>query len=397
MPKILITGNGFDLNLRLPTLYADFINIVKHITTNEDISFDTIYSLCTKKEHIKKEFENFEFDINKVNKLKELALENVWFNFFKNEYEIDTWIDFENRIEYALNNIFLSIEKIRDKVFVEGESIKKNHIRYPNAYLNNNFLLIKLLYSFKITKQTSGNYFIFNTSYLNKLNSYYTDINDQKICSFLSKELKKFKIIFNLYFEIFVLPLYSNSKQILKQTLFSKITHHYTFNYTPTFENIYEKEITQYLHGKINSVENRIVLGIDEIPNNIDNKLLLPFTKYFQKLDLTTDYKFIHDFDTRDRDGYYFYFFGHSLDTSDKEYIDEVFSFLKSSQAEKKKITVIYHDEAARSKLLINLLSIRGKSEIIDMQKNETLVFLHKDSVELENDLMKDLKYEPYI
>jgi len=31
MPKILITGNGFDLNFGLPTLYSDFIQILNFI------------------------------------------------------------------------------------------------------------------------------------------------------------------------------------------------------------------------------------------------------------------------------------------------------------------------------------------------------------------------------
>jgi len=31
MPKILITGNGFDLNFCLPTLYSDFIQILNFI------------------------------------------------------------------------------------------------------------------------------------------------------------------------------------------------------------------------------------------------------------------------------------------------------------------------------------------------------------------------------
>ena len=31
MPKILITGNGFDLNLNLPTSYSDFIKILSNL------------------------------------------------------------------------------------------------------------------------------------------------------------------------------------------------------------------------------------------------------------------------------------------------------------------------------------------------------------------------------
>lgn len=39
MPKILITGNGFDLHHKLPTHYNDFMKVVKQILA------DTISSL----------------------------------------------------------------------------------------------------------------------------------------------------------------------------------------------------------------------------------------------------------------------------------------------------------------------------------------------------------------
>lgn len=44
MPKILITGNGFDLNFNLPTSYSDFINILSNLKDIEEYNFDSIYS-----------------------------------------------------------------------------------------------------------------------------------------------------------------------------------------------------------------------------------------------------------------------------------------------------------------------------------------------------------------
>ena len=35
MPKILITGNGFDLNFGLPTGYSDFIKICKKLQNSK--------------------------------------------------------------------------------------------------------------------------------------------------------------------------------------------------------------------------------------------------------------------------------------------------------------------------------------------------------------------------
>lgn len=107
MPRILITGNGFDLHHKLPTTYKDFIKIVSYLGNNDDYSFIKIYGNL---DSFKSISENFKDDINfneeNVKLINEIANKNLLFNFFRDELEIETWIDFENKIEYLLKNVF---------------------------------------------------------------------------------------------------------------------------------------------------------------------------------------------------------------------------------------------------------------------------------------------------
>jgi archaellum biogenesis ATPase FlaH len=82
-----------------------------------------------------------------------------------------------------------------------------------------------------------------------------------------------------------------------------------------------------------------------------------------------------------------FCFFGHSLDKSDSSYINEVFDFVNELNSQSNKIIVVYHNENSKSKLLVNLLSIRGKNDIEDLMKEEVLVFRNINSEELKREL----------
>ena len=53
MPKVLITGNGFDLSLGLPTSYSDFISIINLLNSGIEIDYNTIYSRVENYTYIK--------------------------------------------------------------------------------------------------------------------------------------------------------------------------------------------------------------------------------------------------------------------------------------------------------------------------------------------------------
>ncbi|RTY87999.1 AbiH family protein [Flavobacterium sp. GT3R68] len=396
MPKILITGNGFDLNIGLPTSYNDFIKILSFVDGHHSFDFETVYSKSANHESIVSKFNSFEFDTKNIESLKHLIGKNQWFRFFKNEYEIETWIDFENKIEYVLKNLFASLEFIKDSAFSKG-SLLENEIYYGSDLFKNNIEIMEVLSKFEIISLDNHRNITLNTKFLISKYGYFIDIDLDKITKNLLSELYVFKKIFNYYFEIFVIPLYEKSKS-KSYPFFSKINKHYTFNYTPTFEKIYgNKQITKFLHGKINSVENKIVLGINEIPKNesLEKRHFLPFTKYFQKLNNNTDYIFIKEFETKVNNNYSFFFWGHSLDKSDEDYLNEVFDFVNELKTKTKKIIIIYHNEKAKSVLLLNILNVRGKKDIQDLMRSQVLQFLHIESKELQNELNRDISSRP--
>lgn len=121
MPKILITGNGFDLNLNLPTSYINFIKVLNNLEFLTDYTFEKIYSPCTNFEELKYSFKNsIDFDKSEILNLKSLLKNNLWYKFFKSELNIESWIDFEQKIEYVLRNIFKSLDILKDSVFSSG-------------------------------------------------------------------------------------------------------------------------------------------------------------------------------------------------------------------------------------------------------------------------------------
>ena len=391
MPKILITGNGFDLNFGLPTYYSDFIKILSHLET-KNIDFDSLYSNSHNYAKILENFNKFNFNYEKTELLKKEIKKNVWYNFFKEEFEIETWIDFENKIEYVLKILFSSVEYIKKNIFDKG-SLSEDKIHYNTKLFNNNIEIIEVLNKFNIIFVDDHYGIKLNQEYLIKKYNFFTDINLDKITKYLYQELIHFKTIFNYYFEVFVFPFYDNVKIKIDRTLFASINKHFTFNYTPTFEKIYKKSnTTNFLHGTIDSNTNQIVLGINEIPNNqIDKKYFLPFTKYFQKLNNNTDYIFIKEYDKKKSYNYIFFFWGHSLDSSDEDYINEVFDFVETVRSSIKKIVVIYHDDNSKSNLLINLLNIRGKKNIQEHMRTGTLTFNNINSPELKKHLSRDI------
>lgn len=391
MPNILITGNGFDLSFGLPTAYSHFITILNEIKNNASIDYEFIPKTTLSNNILKQHFKEFELDKTKIDLLKIEIKDNLWFNYFKNEYDLESWIDFEIKIEKILILILSSSKNLRDQVFSKQSINSTEEIEFKSILFQNNVDVMKCLEKFKIIELSEYYDIKLNKKYLIEKYNHYIDIDIKAITDDLIKELDQFKKIFNQYFEIFVTPFYDNKISHSNDNKFSKIDYHYTFNFTTTFEKIYNTQIkTSYLHGKIGGGSNSIVLGINDIPNNqIDRKYFLPFTKYFQKLNYQTNFEFISRIKKNKSLKYQFFFYGHSLDNSDKDYINEVFDFIDKSISVK--IIVIYHDDNSKSKLLINLLDIRGKDNIQSLMKSQILIFRKNDSKQLLDDLNRDL------
>lgn len=401
MPKVLITGNGFDLNFNLPTTYSDFINILNSLEKNNNIDFESIYSNSNNFENIKSNFNNnIEFDIEKITSLKILIKNNLWYKFFKNELNIETWIDFENKIQYVLDLFLSSLSLVKENFF--GKNPLSKISTYKSTTLNNNLETINVLGFFGIFIIDEYFNWSFNRDFSIKKYNYFIDLNTKKIVEFLNQQLIDFKNIFNEYFNIFVQPLYDKSLVKHDRNFLNGINYYFTFNYTPSFENYFNSKIkSNYLHGKINSEKNSLVLGINDVPNDVKDKIhYLPFTKYYQKLNNNTDFYFLNEIKKQRLDNFMFFFWGHSLDSSDADYINEVFDFISEHNSKIKKIVVVYHNEHSKSQLLLNLLDIRGKDDIVQKMRNKNLIFCQSNSNELNTELnlhIPNVSYGPSV
>ena len=438
--KIVILGNGFDLRHFLPTSYNHLISILCEIEKlpeeKEFVSFSDLFDGVFKEKNewfytqINEYYqtENFIFNVEEIQSIRTRLKDNSWFQYFKSvdENKIETWIDFETEIERVLvsvleyfndfnNGLFESkpryglMERSEPGFFAPKDSHQK-HFR--------NRLQIFLLKSFKFLSEKSNTYDIDNMFVVSigKEIQYY---REKDFFNFIYRSLEDFVGIFNDYLINVVGEFYNHLKEIMKEDfisknnkfLFTKVDRIFSFNYTSTYINLYRDGVVKnsliraidnkliayqdLVHGNTvadwkNNVDNlKIVLGVDDIHSSLKKNKLFQFTKYFQKLHKQTDYLFLKDFQKtnsfKTRVRYIFYFWGHSLDYSDRQYIWEVFDLVENSEGSK--IKIFYHSIAAKGDQLKNLLGIIDKEKIEKFMKDKTLEFIESTSDNLFNEL----------
>ncbi|PRD48530.1 AbiH family protein [Sphingobacterium haloxyli] len=387
MPKILITGNGFDLSFGLPTAYSDFINICKKLQTCSEFNWEDLKEdiLALQNSNIvpSSSFDDFEG-------FKTCLSESTWFKYLSREYTINTWIDFEKHIEKALEAILIHLDQIRTETFIESGRYSKNkNIYYKSGFDQKKYEAYLTLIDFKIFMVKEGFKPQLNPHYLKSVNEYYVDFERDKLFTAILEDLDDFRNIFSEYLNHIVTPLYEILNNDDRSILLKNITHHFTFNYTPTFNKLVSHTpLTSFIHGELGG-DNNIVLGINDWENiGDDGSNLIPFTKYFQKLNFGIDLKFINEVQSRDS-LYQFFFWGHSLDKSDSLYINEIFDRvgnLEKGRAEGR-IIVIYHSKSSKFNIIKNLIEIRGSEDVLYKQRKGQLTFTHCNSEKLEKEL----------
>jgi len=451
--NILIVGNGFDLSHYLPTKYDHFMLVMKAIEKkdlNKPIN-DVLYSpfehpihLITKYFKIthaldQKSYQmNFEqlfsefkqsrdmefihktkgnYDVSSIyltavqiyeiqNKLKK----NGWYQYFKNHVEeIKTWIDFEQKIEDVL------VVVARCIVDLESMDHPNKIINYINMRGKDDLKIkikdLEILNFFNFTTKNEGAIIPFNLN----MNFCHGKNVKNGFCStefmtFLHTELERFIEIFNLYLEIIVGQL-SRSKMIEIDAEWSYPDKIFSFNYTNTYQRLYDPVDVEYLHGSCGEYQN-IVLGVSDLEDESLKKIkAYGFTKYHQKLFKDTDYLFldqykkniskneedilalkdelkgeirsayrdsllsqINEIEKNTSLNLQIIIWGHSLDVSDKDYILDLFS-LNDDIDRNVRITVYYFDKTAKFSLLNNLLAILGKDKVEQWMKNKWLCF----------------------
>ncbi len=395
MPRILITGNGFDLHHNLPTWYDDFMKIIKFVSENHEINFDSLYQNAKNYQDIKVAFAN-EISISPqtVNEITEITGKNLLYQYFQKEYNIDTWIDFESKLEYLLNCVYSAIKLLRKNIFSMGTLPKHGSISVKEK-LDGKVEYAGVLKVLNVVETDFQSIFI-KEKFLIKKENFNVDIDEQKILDLIFSQLIEFKKLFHIYLEAIVTPLLDQQTGAMKPVEFYNLfDYHFTFNYTATANKIYSGMTKLfYLHGKSERDNENIVFGINELFNKDENADdYLRFTKYYQKYSYRTDYHFLSDVKFNRPSDCQFYFWGHSLDKSDGYYINEIFDYLKDDKTIKKKIIVIYHNDESYKRLLKNLFFIRGREDIEGRMQERSLIFCELNSCGFKQELAAEINH----
>lgn len=379
--KVLILGNGFDLAHDLPTRYSDFLKFCNVIYEINKISFtyiqndrvDKIQNVLSAIEKcncfcilLKKYFVtllkhnyidinqylvtgNYKYNLSgdlfhsfdiSIKKMYSQLRNNIWYNYFKNNYiaiELigDNWIDFESEISFII------------------QSIDKNA---NNLYTNNNFLNT-INYQDKTLMGKINGFKEILKPFLNKaatLKSIRDILYDD-----LTDIIGALEVYLSEFVEKFIKPK--------KLDLIDQIMPDYiiNFNYTHTYQNIYGGDVKPFhIHGELNHTPNNMVLGIDEYWPKKERDRHTNFTifkKFAQRIQKRTgrDYFEIYNKLKQSDEQVKVYFFGHSLDVTDKDVLK---MFLKDDSFN---VTVYCVNEEAEGEYIANIIKIIGEKKLI--------------------------------
>ena len=438
--KIVIIGNGFDLRHYLPTSYNHLISILCEVELLSDtkgfVSFSDLFDGIFKQKNqwfynrIKEYYDtdNINFDKDAIDSIQNRLEKNSWFQYFKtvDENKIETWIDFETEIERILISILNYFDSFNNNEFQKKPIYSYNFktdkrgffVPYSDysAYFKSKLQILILKYFNLFTAERDV--WKVNTSFFLEIDEEIQYYKEKDFFNFLYSSLEEFIGIFNDYIVYIIDPFYNNLYESKKENfiskgddfLFKNVDFIFSFNYTSTYNLFYkngiitDSSIVSLLHqsrmkAKLDlihgiAVENwkqnidnlKMVLGVNDIHDSLKRHKLFQFTKYFQKLHKQTDYLFLqpHEENIIMNEKVIFYFWGHSLDYSDRQYIREVFHFVNASDSI---IKIFYHSISAKGDQLKNLLSIIEKDVIESLMKNKILQFIESTPENLFNEL----------
>ena len=378
--NILVIGNGFDLAHGLPTKYTDFLKFVGAVRYNvseDKMESDVIawkkLNLNVKTE-IKRQQVKSVYSLNRM--YKDLIKDNDWIDFFLQNpmYQKENWIDFESEISNVLQSI--------DQDIVQG-NFYSNIILLQNEFLN-----------YKYTNNVPE-YIQATAEEQEKIKK--PEITYQELRDILLENLNKLIRVLEIYLTDFVEKI--GISKVSKDIKELDIDHVLSFNYTDTYEKLYNNGTDNnieydYIHGKAdinNTVEsNNIVLGIDEYlsddrkNNDIE---FIAFKKFYQRIYKETGCKYKEWVDQIERNEhmsptilYKLYIFGHSLDVTDKDILKDLILHNNVHT------TIYYYSKEDLGNKIANLVKVIGQDELIKRTggSTKTIEFkLQQDMVEI--------------
>ncbi len=341
--NIFVLGNGFDIAHGLPTTYIDFmkfIDMAEEIISKsyvDDMNFTDILNPSAIDDKLMEHLKGG--GINYLLSIKEDFMNyynnNFWINYFKNRLKNtenklgETWIDFESIISYVIKGFDYSGER----GFI---SLREYD---PDLY---NFV---------------------------NLNIPIKKVKFKGVKAILIKDLENLINLLEIYLHDFIGEL--KVEVISPDIKELQIGGVLSFNYTETYKKLYDSRNDieySYIHGKVreNSLtDNNMVLGIDEYLNDAERNInidYMEFKKYFQRIYKKTGSSYKDWLEPVVMDGNcYMYFWGHSLDITDKDIIRE----LILNKWHKK--IIFYHNKETLKKLIGNLIKVIGQDNLIKL------------------------------
>ena len=378
----MIVGNGFDLYHGLPTRYTDFLFFAKnwkvfkdeydkHDKNGEASEGETIKvrlsewnalsedSLLDFASHVELYSEGH------IEYLNEHLQDNAWLTYFdKISMPGRNWIDFEDEIERALNQV--------ESFYCDTLRFCDNEI--PMLKMQDFMKKVIFTFSDKAVKRGMGYQNLANTMF--RPNNWDSDsLNNNKalLLESMKTELDALNKCLDYYMLDFVSVIDCGvfSEQIKDLGDINLLN----FNYTYTYAAVYGKRALiehHPIHGE--AKEENLVLGIpdDAFSNTLD---YVYFQKYFQRIQKKTgnfykkwlvrpDHPTLSDLSVK------VYIMGHSLNSVDEGVLEDFFE-----EPNVKQIKIFYHSQEDYENKVINLVDMFGKDFVIDQTSQERIVF----------------------
>lgn len=333
--KILIVGNGFDLAHKLPTQYADFLNVCSMAKSKEIRWIDDKPELTRK-------------NSNEENVLKEFAksVGHELYLEFKKKVRNCFWIDHFLTRRTLIGEKWLNFE---EEIKIVVESVIKDMKDAPNEIV------------YGVTNVALHNFCNANSFYAK--NKTFRDLFD-----LIMDEHKKLTRLLEIYMCGYVEKTEIEKKTLFVNLLVDKVL---SFNYTNTYVVTYDYLMECcYIHGEADADRKdtcNMVLGFDDhymdgvrvVPE------LVPFEKYCQRIVNRTDSRYFEWIERMKEEQNTVYIFGHSLAPADG---DVLAKFILSPNT---KTQIYYRDEIDRAEKIRNLAIILGPDHLIQLTGGE--------------------------
>lgn len=431
--RLVIIGNGFDLECGLHTSYGDFLAFVSALEDAQRAYASNFQHFLLIGEHLHRceSVDTYRavrdslkvlFEKRGVNKtVTDMALtrfdnycdhkakeyiyyilpqylselhyvrlfDNYWYKHFRDASYGNGWVDFESEIAVVIEAIEDSMRSASPRQATLDDMVTCSPIGKMS-------FIIRDLYDFDTSASKSlvlqsDNAFIVLNHLIQSNGITYRNLRAR-----LLDDLNEFIAVFEAYLLDYVeqsgyrmTPAITAIVDALRSAESPKDTHVITFNYTSTLERMLKEEGIDvgicYVHGRLGdgSSKSRLVLGMDEYLDDADVRTMTDFAmfrKYNQRIYKRADSSYarwLRDYADYRATRHEVIVMGHSLAASDHDLLRRVFSL------ENTRVAVYYHDDDSFSELLANMTAMMGKDFLIERTASDKRTLEFVDQREL--------------